>query len=100
MLEDRGALPKEDGKQLREYKAMHEENVASSWMRTGTKKPNEKKTKSGKREVEREGERVEIKRKCVYGLSCDFFKDFSPKGDEWECDGDSLVFLCLFLRRL
>ena len=31
MLEDRGALPKEDGDQLREYKAMHEENFLSSW---------------------------------------------------------------------
>ena len=26
------ALPKEDGNQLREYKAMHEENFLSSWL--------------------------------------------------------------------
>ena len=33
MLEDRGALPKEDGDLLREYQAMHEENFLSSWLR-------------------------------------------------------------------
>ena len=33
MLEDRGVLPKEDGNQLREYKAMREENFLSSWLR-------------------------------------------------------------------
>ena len=33
MLEDRGALPKEDGDQLRKYKAMHEDNFLDSWPR-------------------------------------------------------------------
>ena len=33
MLEDRGALPKEDGNLLREYRAVHEENFLSSWLR-------------------------------------------------------------------
>ena len=32
MMEDRGALPEEDGNQL-EYRAMHEENFLSSWLR-------------------------------------------------------------------
>ena len=35
--------------------------------------------KSGKREVEREGERVEIKRTCLNRVSSDFFEDVSPK---------------------
>ena len=33
MLEDRGALPREDGDLLPEYHAMHEENFLSSWLR-------------------------------------------------------------------
>ena len=33
MLEDRGAVPKEDGDLLREYQAMREENFLSSWLR-------------------------------------------------------------------
>ena len=33
MLEDRGALPKKDGYQLREYKTTHEEFFLSSWLR-------------------------------------------------------------------
>ena len=35
MFEDRGALPKEDGDLLREYQAMHEENLLSTWLREG-----------------------------------------------------------------
>ena len=31
MLQDRGALPKEQGDIVIEYKAMHEENFPSSW---------------------------------------------------------------------
>ena len=33
MLEDRVALPREDGDLLREYQAVHEENFLSSWLR-------------------------------------------------------------------
>ena len=33
MLQDRGALSKEEGDVIREYKAMHEENFLSSWLR-------------------------------------------------------------------
>ena len=33
MLEDRGALPREDGDLLAECHAMHEENFLSSWLR-------------------------------------------------------------------
>ena len=33
MLQDRGALPKEEGDIVREYNAMHEKNFLSSWPR-------------------------------------------------------------------
>ena len=33
MLQDRGALPKEEGDVVREYKAVHAENFLSSWLR-------------------------------------------------------------------
>ena len=35
MLQDRGALPKEEGDFIGEYKAMHEENYLSGWLREG-----------------------------------------------------------------
>ena len=73
MLEDRGALPKEDGNQLRECNAMHKENVVSSWLRedvegekqkwrSGRKKPNKSKVKMGKQRW-REEDRMVIKRR-------------------------------------
>ena len=33
MLQDRGALPEEEGDVVREYKAMHEDNFLSSWLK-------------------------------------------------------------------
>ena len=33
MLQDRGTLPKKEGDVIREYKAMHEDNSLSSWLR-------------------------------------------------------------------
>ena len=33
MLQDRGALPREDGDLLQEFQAMHEENFLSCWLR-------------------------------------------------------------------
>ena len=33
VLRERGALPKEEGDVIRKYKAMHEENFLSSWLR-------------------------------------------------------------------
>ena len=38
MLEDRGALPEEEGERVREYKAFHEDNLLSSWLREDTQK--------------------------------------------------------------
>ena len=45
MLQDRGALPEEEGDVIREYKAMHEENfleqlVEGRWKRQESKKIN------------------------------------------------------------
>ena len=65
MLGDRGAFLEEDGNRMREYKAMHEENFLSSWLREdveGVKaeiqrlneESKQEESKSGKREVERE----------------------------------------------
>ena len=51
----------------------------------------QEKSKSGRREVEREGERVEIKRMCLNRVSSGFFENFSRIA-EWESDGDSLGF--------
>ena len=38
VLQDRGALPKEEGDVIREYKAMHEEKFLSSWLGEDGKK--------------------------------------------------------------
>ena len=38
VLQDREELPEEEGDVIREYKAMREENVFSSWLRKKTKK--------------------------------------------------------------
>ena len=34
VLQDRGALPKEEGNVIGEHKAMHEENFLSSWLKS------------------------------------------------------------------
>ena len=101
---DRGALPNEDGDQLREYKAMHEENFLSSWLREDVKEgkakmqgwrkeAGEDKDKHGKREVEREEEKTVIKRRCVNPFSSDIFEQICPV--VFRCVG--LRFLCLCL---
>ena len=81
-LEDRGALPTEDGDLLREYQAMHEDNFLSRWLREHVegkeeereklnKEAKEEESKSGKRVVNGERERVEInsKRICMDRLA-------------------------------
>ena len=76
MFADRGALPKEDGYQLREYEAMHEEKLCNCWLRDDVKEgkvevqgwrkeAREDDNKNGKREVEREDEKTVIKKRCV-----------------------------------
>ena len=67
MLEERGALSKEEGDSRREYRAMREETFQSSWLRedvegTAEERDNvhrdakEETWKSGKRKFEREKE--------------------------------------------
>ena len=59
MLEDRGLLPKEEGDIVREFKAMHEENFLSSWLREDVEGKEERKTKFNmetEEEVSRERE--------------------------------------------
>ena len=61
MLQDGGALPKDEGDLHREYKAMHEENFLSSWLGEDGKNKEErimeadKETKGGKKEDKRRG---------------------------------------------
>ena len=69
--------PKKTETLPREYQAMHEENFLSSWLREDTEREEEERKRlneeaeekeesnSGKREVEGETERVEIKRRCL-----------------------------------
>ena len=42
ILRERGALPKEDGHAVREYKAMHEEHFLSSWLSEDGRKKEER----------------------------------------------------------
>ena len=76
MFEVRGALPEEDGNQFREFRSTHEEKILSSWLRQDVegekaemKRLNEKakqeESKSGKREVEREGEKMGDQKKVL-----------------------------------
>ena len=45
-LRERGELPKEESDAVREYKAMHEENFLSSWLREDEKSKEERRKKS------------------------------------------------------
>ena len=69
-LEDGRAWPKEDGNQFRAYQALHEENFLSGWLREDEEKgkaaterlfeeAKQQESKSGKREIEREGEMLQ-----------------------------------------
>ena len=101
MLQDRGALPKEEGDIVRECKAMHGDNFLSSWLREdveGTeerrkkmdKEAREEESRSGKREGEKgEEEAVGVKRRCVNPFSSDVFEEFTPVEDSDSC-GDSV----------
>ena len=75
MLEDRGALHKEEGDFIGEYKAMHKRNYHSRWLRDDTEggavkyeemnwKSGEEESKSGRREL---GEKKEMG-----AVVCDF----------------------------
>ena len=57
-MQDRGALPKEEGDVTREYKAMHEENFLSSCLREEGKDKEER-----KKEIDKETEEVASKKR-------------------------------------
>ena len=55
-LRERGEFPKEEGDAVREYKAMHEENFCSSWLREDGK------VKEGRRKLVRRMKKKEVTR--------------------------------------
>ena len=86
MLQDGCALPKEERDIVREYKAMHEENFLSSWLREEVvgsergkdreQKVREEESRGCERKVEREEEKtVVVKRKVVDRFSCEVLGD-------------------------
>ena len=96
LLHDRGALPREEGDVVREYKAMHEENFSSSWPRADVegKEEGRKLNKVTREEVsgkrKREGEKIEDetvagKRRCSNPVSDEAFDIFSQGEDSDIC---------------
>ena len=97
-LQERGAMPKEEGDVVREWNAMHEEKFFRSWLREDLvgKKERRKKvdekireevSKKGKREEEgkRDGEKeenetVSAERRCVGFISNVAFDIFLSRG--------------------
>ena len=85
IMKERGELPNEEGDVVREYKAMHEEDFWSSWLREDEKSKEERKLKlreKEKKRVKREEEREEIetatvKRRCEGFVSVEAFEIFS-----------------------
>ena len=74
-MKERGDLPNEERDVVREYKAMHEEDFWSSWLREGEKNKGENKVEAeGEREVDgekrkreeekEENETVMVKKRC------------------------------------
>ena len=88
ILQDRGALPKEECDTVREYKAMHEEHFLSSWLRevgeekeeiimeTGKETKEEMGKKRRREEEKEENETVFVKRRCVGSVSVEAFDIF------------------------
>ena len=60
ILRERGALPREEGDAFREYKATHEENFSSSWLREDGREKEERTVGMGN---ENEEERSEKRRR-------------------------------------
>ena len=87
-LQERGALPRDEGDAIGECKAMHEENFLSSWVREfeknkegGTVERNraakEEVSKRKKREdAKEENETVVVERRCVNSVSAEAFDIF------------------------
>ena len=70
-------MPKEEGDVVRAYKAKHEENVLSSWLREDGEDKEEKHGGGQKgEEEEEENESVIVKRRCVNLVSAEAFVIF------------------------
>ena len=84
-MKERGKLPNEEGDAVREYKAMHEENFWSSWLREDKRGKEERMAKAEKNEGEKGEKRkreVEKEENQMVGLSSvEAFEIFSQEGD-------------------
>ena len=94
ILRERGALPKEEGDAVREYNALHEENVLSSWLREDGREKEERRAKMSDENEEERGEKrkrkeekEENKTERVKGRCDSFFGGFSQGGDLESCGG-------------
>ena len=96
IMKERGELPNEVGDAVREYRAMHEENFWSSWLREdergkkeGTaraEKKEEERVEKRKREDEKEeNETPTVKRRCEGIVSVEAFEIYSQGGDVESC---------------
>ena len=92
IMKERGELPHEEGDVVKEFRAMHEEDFWSSWLRELKKKERQKlRGKNEKRDKRRrEGEKEEnetefAKRRCEGFVSVEAFVIFS--GDLESCGG-------------
>ena len=68
IMRERGALPKEEGHAIREYKAMHEENFLSSWLREDGREKEERTVDMSNENEEERGEMGEEKGRTKRGL--------------------------------
>ena len=94
ILRKRGEFPKEEGDAIRKHKAMHEENLLSSWLRKDGRGKEERTVKVEENEEERgerksvekeENETGIVKRRC--DGSVEAFEIFSQGGDLESCGG-------------
>ena len=76
-LDDRRALPKEDGELLREYQAMHEENFLSSRLRKDVERKEEERKRLNEEAEREEGKSVKIEVR-VRGQGSDQKNAFGP----------------------
>ena len=95
-LQEKGALPREEGDTIREYTAMHEEKFLSSCLREDgrvrqkekrkwTMKSERTQVKMGKRVREKEEDETVVKRNCANTVSVEAFDIFSQRENS-ECD--------------
>ena len=95
-MKERGELPNEEGDVVREYRAMHEEDFWSSWLREDEKSKEEREVEAeGKGEEEgdkrkreedtEEKETVTVKRRCEGFVSVEAFEILSQGRDVESC---------------